>query len=546
MKNPLEQFFPAETRNDGVYIKVERAVKESLQADVVIRAVNTSTVMNFDREKFREIFSRARGVFEKIGPPFEYYDENIEKYVNISIAPLKASIKIAEDYILNGKKPSIAQLLFLLNRKGVVHGIDNGMLNRIAVESMYGRYIDVAFATPPENGSDARMELKIALSPDIKPKLRGDGSVDYRSIQTFTSVSKGDLLAVKYPPEPGKPGTTVTGEPIASQPGKDINLPAGRNTDLSSDGTQLFASTTGIVFFENSVLTVAELLHVNKDVDFSVGNIKYTGDVMVSGNVRPGFTIEAEGSIHIKGEVESATITSRAGQVTIDRGVVGKGDTIISAKQGVTISFAQDAHLHTEGVLFFEKYLLHCKASCGSIEARGTPGSIVGGEARAEKSIVVKQCGSDKGVATKVSIFDKNKTIVSEKIKELAQLHERLTGELAPIERQLKTKAKLMKLAGEDLTDRNREEVKKWVDAYNEMKKKISYVEGKIKELKVTLNNPGNLDGVIQVLDQCFPGTTISLYDVSMPINSICINKRFLFKNQLVTIEGQSHHGQEK
>ena len=119
MKNPLEQFFPAETRNDGVYIKVERAVKESLQADVVIRAVNTSTVMNFDREKFREIFSRARGVFEKIGPPFEYYDENIEKYVNISIAPLKASIKIAEDYILNGKKPSIAQLLFLLNRKGV-------------------------------------------------------------------------------------------------------------------------------------------------------------------------------------------------------------------------------------------------------------------------------------------------------------------------------------------------------------------------------------------------------------------------------------------
>ena len=103
-----------------------------------------------------------------------------------------------------------------------------------------------------------------------------------------------------------------------------------------------------------------------------------------------------------------------------------------------------------------------------------------------------------------------------------------------------------MKLAGEDLTNRNREEVKKWVDAYNEMKKKISYVEGKIKELKVTLNNPGNLDGVIQVLDQCFPGTTISLYDVSMPINSICINKRFLFKNQLVTIEGQSHHGQEK
>ena len=107
------------------------------------------------------------------------------------------------------------------------------------------------------------------------------------------------------------------------------------------------------MFFENSLLTVAELLHVNKDVDFSVGNIKYTGDVLIGGSVRPGFSIEAEGSIHIKGEVESATVTSRAGQVTIDKGVVGKGDTNISAKQGVTISFAQDAHLHTEGALCY-------------------------------------------------------------------------------------------------------------------------------------------------------------------------------------------------
>ena len=60
--------------------------------------------------------------------------------------------------------------------------------------------------------------------------MRSDGSVDYRSIQTFTSVSKGDLLAVKYPPSLGKPGVTITGEPIPPESGKDVPLPNGRNT----------------------------------------------------------------------------------------------------------------------------------------------------------------------------------------------------------------------------------------------------------------------------------------------------------------------------
>jgi uncharacterized protein len=538
VKNPLGQFLPVEDRIDGVYIKVDRVGKDSVQTDVILTEMSKSIVMNFDVLRFKDVYSRARGIFEKIGLPFEYYDEEFDNYCTISITPQKVSVKIAEGYLLKGKKPTDKQLLFYLKRKGVVHGIDRERLARIPLESRYEQFVDVAAATPPVDGSDARIEIKIAISPDTKPKLRGDGSVDYRSIQTFTSVSKGDLLAIKYPPGPGKPGTTVMGEPIASQPGQDVPFPQGRNTQLSPDGMQLVASTTGIVFFENTLLTIAELLHVDNDVDFSVGNIKYTGDVLINGSVKPGFTIEAEGSIHIKGEVESATITSRAGNIIIDKGVVGKGDTIITAKKGITICFAQDAHLCTEGELTFDKFLLHCRITCRSLESKGHPGSVIGGDAEAEKSVLIKQCGSDSGIATRLCIFDKNKAIVTNKIKELAQLKTNLSLEMEPIERQLKTKAALMKRAGEDVSDRNREEVKKWVDAYNGMKKKIGYVEDKIKELKARLDNPIDRDGYIQVVEHCYPGTIITLYDISFPINTTYVNKLFGLKDQSVTIEG--------
>ncbi|MBN1757041.1 MAG: DUF342 domain-containing protein [Chitinispirillaceae bacterium] len=546
MKNPLEQFVPVEDRADGIYVKIDRTLRDSLKPEIILTAMKNSIVMNFDATNFKDVFSRARGAFEKIGPPFEYYDSELDLSVNVSISPQKASLKISENYFLKGKKVTVALLTFCLKRKGVINGIDTNALIRICIESIKDQYVDVAFATPPENGTDGRIEFKKNISPEIKPKQRGDGSVDYRNIQTFTSVAKGELLAVKYPPGPGVPGVTVTGDHVPATPGKDIQLPQGKNTEISPDGMQLIANATGIIFFEGTVLTIAELLHINNDVDFSVGNIKYTGDVLIGGSVKPGFCIEAEGSIQIKGEVESAIITSRAGRVIIDKGVMGKGDTTITAKEGINCNFAQETNFKTEGPMEFSRYLLHCKVDCDTLDGTGHDAGIIGGEVRARKSISVKCCGSDNGAPTKVCIYDKNKGLILEKVKELTALHEKLSAELEPIERQLKAKAALMKRMGDSITDRGREEVKKWVDAYNGMKKKCDFVAGKIKELESASRNTGDRSGFIQVFDKCYTGTSVVLYDIPYQVKTMLINKKLKLNGQTVTIEGTSQHDESK
>lgn len=130
------------------------------------------------------------------------------------------------------------------------------------------------------------------------------------------------------------------GGPIAATPGKDIVLPQGLNTSISLDGLCLVAAKTGKIYEENGLYHIQELMEILGDVDFSIGNIKFGGDVLIRGNVLPGFFVESDGNIAVKGEVEAAKIISRKGCVAIEKGVIGKGCTKISGYLGVHISFA--------------------------------------------------------------------------------------------------------------------------------------------------------------------------------------------------------------
>jgi len=101
----------------------------------------------------------------------------------------------------------------------------------------------------------------------------------------------------------------------------------------------------------------------------------------------------------------------------------------------------------------------------------------------------------------------------------------------------LKSKAALLKQAT-DVSARQREEVKKWVDLYNEIKKKLEQVEQGINELLPQLKRPVDMNGYIKVADRSYPGTTIFLYDNILQLTSEYINKRFHLKDMAIVIDG--------
>jgi hypothetical protein len=168
VKNPLEQYCAVEDRPDGLYIKVLREQKDAIHPDWVQRALDDAGVMNFDLERFTDVVKRGRGMFEKIGPHFQYFDPDLELYIQVFINPLKASCKINSSFAIAGKRIDLTSLVYYLRRKGVKHGLKTEVLEDILANDRYDTVIDVAESTPPVNGLDAKIELKISINPDLK------------------------------------------------------------------------------------------------------------------------------------------------------------------------------------------------------------------------------------------------------------------------------------------------------------------------------------------------------------------------------------------
>jgi uncharacterized protein (DUF342 family) len=397
----------------------------------------------------------------------------------------------------------------------------------------------VAEGTAPKNGKDGEIVMEVNINPDARPTVGKGGKADYREIQTFTSVKQGQVIARRVPPTEGEAGRTVTGEEIQPQLGKDVALPKGRNTVASEDGKFLIAEKTGIVFEEGHNLHVDELLQIKKDVDFSVGNIKYSGNVIIKGNVMPGFVVEAEGDIEIGGEVESARVISRNGMVTVNRGVIGKGDTYIYGKNGVNIGFAQNAEIRTDGKLTIGKSSLHCIIVCASLDSTEHQASIVGGAVKAYESIEAMSIGNENNVPTKIELVNKERAIAEDKLKELTALKDKIEKQLAPVMREMKAKSGIVKKSPSGITDRLREQLKKIVDTYNGLSVKLKYIDKKIEEVNAAIEAPTQCEGFVRVKDTIYPGVEVSLYGIGRKVmKTKMTNKVFRIEKNDLQVEG--------
>jgi hypothetical protein len=145
--------------------------------------------------------------------------------------------------------------------------------------------------------------------------------------------------------------------------------------------------------------------------------------------------------------------------------------------------------------------------------------------------------GNEKGVVTTLSLVDKNELVNREKLKELDALQKKLSQALEPVKKQLKTKAAILKKMG-NTSDRMAEELKKWLNMYNDLTLKMKYVDKNMADVKEKLKNPTTCDGYIKILGDIFPGSTVSFFGVAKTIKVTMTNKTFRMKDGSVDSEG--------
>ncbi len=69
-------------------------------------------------------------------------------------------------------------------------------------------------------------------------------------------------------------------------------FPLGPNCGRDPENpNRIIALANGYCFYHQGLITVKKLLNVRQDVDFHTGNITFVGDIVVHGDVHPGFSV---------------------------------------------------------------------------------------------------------------------------------------------------------------------------------------------------------------------------------------------------------------
>lgn len=294
----------------------------------------------------------------------------------------------------DGTSYTVKQLVLLLNSNGVKQGIDQQVLQRMIDEQLYYTATTVAQGKEAKDGQDGRFEFLFQVGKSSTPKVLPDGTVDYLNMDLFESVTVGQVVAEYIPATNGEYGYTVVGELKA--PKKGANLPPLRGTGftMSEDKKQYISILNGKVELkDDGKLEISNIYNITGDLDISIGNVRFDGDVYVTGSVAAGLSIIAKGNVVIDGTVESVNIRS-GGDVILRKGMMGSGVGHIEAEGSVTGRFFEAVTIKAKGPVRGD-YFLNCRISSEDVvEVTGVKGVILGGSIRALKLIKAQTLGN--------------------------------------------------------------------------------------------------------------------------------------------------------
>lgn len=289
-----------------------------------------------------------------------------------------------------------------LEKQQVRFGMDEALLD--ALPQNAGRYFKlflVARGQAPVPGVDGQIVEKFPRVREHAPVVDENDRVDYTNLGLIYNVEEGGEICNIIPPTSGTPGRTVQDREIAAKDGKAAVIPKGRNTEVTEDGLALVASMAGHVEFSGRNFEVKPVMDIPGNVDFSVGNISFLGDVCIRGDVRSGFTVRATGSITIDGVVEACTIEAGRDLVVV-KGVQGDNQAVLRAQGSIVAKYLENCCVYAKKDLETE-CIINCDVYCGgTVTAYSGHGKIIGGKVHAGQMVNAGIIGSRIGNRTDI------------------------------------------------------------------------------------------------------------------------------------------------
>ncbi|MEW5693665.1 MAG: FapA family protein [Candidatus Hydrogenedentota bacterium] len=467
----------------------------SLATDKEIREI-IENIGHTNIEVQKELFNLVKDNY-KVLP-----SKDAELKVKISKDESYASIDLFPP-IGNGKSIDRATLLQELNQNGVKFGIIEENLKEVIKKHENLDIIKdmvIARQKDPVAGKDGWLEWKIefdSTGKSIKP------------------VNKDEIILICHPEDKGTDGITVKGKAIKPPPTKNLELNLCEDFKYNPDTNVVTSLINGQAYWDGKLLTIKKYYFIPADLDVSLGNLTFSGDIEIKGYVRSGLYLEADGNISIGGGVEAAIIKSINGSVIIKQGIQGSGKGLISAAKIVEAKFIENANIIAGEKVVVKSAILHSNIlSGGDVVVEEGKGFIIGGTIKAKDSVRAKFIGSYVGTKTEIYIgisLDILKKIeaISLEMADLIQKQDKIEKVIYDFEHFIKN---LNALPPEKR------------DKLIQLKKTLVAVKYRIFQLKedeekLMQGAYSNVLGYVKVMDTAFPGSKISIGN-----ESICLN----------------------
>lgn len=397
-----------------------------------------------------------------------------------------------------------------LNSQKIKCGIDENEIAAFLAHRNYRKEYILAKGSPAVQGHDAKIEYFFNTRPSTKPKRNEDGTVNYHELNTISKVDKDQLVACLHPEDKGTDGSDIMGNVIKPRQIKTVKLEFGNQLRLSEDRTQLFSNVTGHASLVNGKVFVSDVFEVPADVDNSVGDIDYNGNVHINGNVKNGFTVCARGDIVVDGVVEGANLIAD-GQIIIKQGVHGMTKGKLQAKGNIILKFIENAEVKSGGYLETES-ILHSQVSAFSeVHIAGKKGFVTGGTIRAGKLVEAQIIGSEMGTLTKIEVgIEPDK---KERYGRVRQSLDQIRKDMDQIKPILTTYAEKLK-AGEELSPEKQSYLQKLALSMKSLQ--VKYTEENQEMMGLHEELMMSEDAKIKVHKDIYPGVLITIGDVSM------------------------------
>jgi len=285
---------------------------------------------------------------------------------------------------------------------GIKEDVIKNTLDKVKQEKFSMENVLIAEGTQVINGEDGRLEFLFNINKKIKPHEGAHGKVDFHDLSIVENVGKEQPLVKLIDSTPGTPGKNIYGKMVNPVHGKPCAFTIGENTKVSDKDPKLLVSCIeGNVRYFGEVVSVKSCYLVEKDVDFGVGNITSKGTIIVHGDVKSGFVLEAGGEVEVWGTVEDSVIKSK-GNVLVRGGFIGSGKGKIEADGDVTISFARNQTIVAANVIILREAVGCTIYAKNTVRVNGDKISIEGGITTAGTMIEVESLGSKNEVHTDV------------------------------------------------------------------------------------------------------------------------------------------------